>query len=318
MGNDLLREEAVAQALAAHDAIEEHDPATWVRYPWAGLDALVGAMSPGELHTVLALSGNGKTTLLVNLLHEWLMRKTRCYVLGFETDPKLLRLMLAGCYLKVDPRLVARLAWDQLPEGTQDQVETHLLMQTEAWHTDLLHLDGSTYVGPRELDQIMRTAHKAGYQVLLVDHFDRFDARSYQDTKLLAEGLKEGAKAYNLAVLCANQVSRVTRGTPAFRRTTPPSLDDSKGGNVLGENSDAILSLFRPLVAEMTKADRAMVTAGLRPVEDFIDHRRMGVKIEKSRWTSHAGQTTYLTYTQGLLTDPATEAEDAVASRYGL
>lgn len=314
---EALHAEAAGQIIDARDILET-DPLRWVRYPWESVHQLTGPIAPGEYHLLVALSGNGKSTFVMNALHGWLTRKRRCYVLGFETDPRVLRLMLAALYLQVDPRLVARLEWTQLPPGTRDQVETHLLMQSEDWYCDLLRFDGSTQVGWRELEATMALAARAGYELFVVDHFDRFDAPSYRDTKRLAEGLKEGAKAHGLAVLCANQVSRVTRGTPAFRRTTPPEIEDVKNGSVVAENCDAMLSIYRPLLPTMTKADRAMVTSGLKSVEDWIDRHAMGLKIVKSRWTSHAGRSVTLRYDQGQLTDPATDALEAMEARYGL
>lgn len=306
--------DAAAQACEAKDFLEQ-DRRTWVHYPYDSLSELVGPISPGEYHLLLALSGNGKTTFLMNVIHQWVARGTKVYCLPFEQDPRTMRLMLAGLYLQADPRLVARLDWGALPTGTRENVETHLLMQTEEWMADRIRFDGSTQVGPRELRTLMRVAARQGYQVFVVDHFDRFRNTQYLDTKLLAEGLKEGAKETGMAVLCANQVTRVKSAATAFRRTTPPGIDDCKSGNTVGENADSILALYRPLIEGMTKADRMQVSSGLRKVEDFIDNAKMGVKVEKSRWTSHAGRTVLLTYDRAMLSDPATQRRDAWEAR---
>jgi hypothetical protein len=314
---EALRSEAIQQTVDAHHLLHS-DPTHWTRYPYDSIARLVGPIAPGEYHLLLALTGNGKTTWLLNVLNEWTVTPTRTYGLFFEQPPTIMRLMLAGLALGYDPRLVARLEWAQLPEGAKAAVDTHLLWQGADEMTARVYFDGNTQVGPHELDRTMARAARNGYTVFVVDHFDRLDARSYSDTKKLAEGLKEGAKNYQLAVLCANQVSRVKVTGTIWRTVTPPGVDDCKGGQVVAENADCILSLYRPLVEGFTKADRALVAAQLSPVEDFINPLAMGVKVVKSRWTSHAGKTVQLAYHAARLRDPETDARFTQETRYGV
>ena len=68
---------------------------SYLHLPWPNVDALIGGIAPGDVWFVAGFSGNGKTTWLMNFVHESLTQGKTVYYLGLETRPAVLRTHLA-------------------------------------------------------------------------------------------------------------------------------------------------------------------------------------------------------------------------------
>jgi replicative DNA helicase len=293
------------------------DPLRWVRLPWDTLTEAVGALHPGAYWLVGAYTGAGKSTFLSNCLMDFAARGTRTYYLPLEQRPDMVRILWAGLACGYNPNHVAQLEWGRLPPNARTEVQAFLDWQESDRGRDIVFFDEVSTPTVGELRATIARAGRQGYQVMVIDHFNRMAQPRYQDTVDLAQALKEGAKEWGLALLVAGQLNRGDGRNP-LRMYLPPTIEDVKQGNVIVEEADVALGLYRPLQATASKADLALVRAGMKDVAAFVEPNTVGVKVLKHRFGPNTGRTYRLTFKAGRISDPITEHRDTTEARYGL
>lgn len=308
--------QSLEQVDGARDWLEQ-DPKTWVHLPWDTITEAVGALHPGAFWLVGAYTGAGKSTFLANTLMHFAAAKLRTYYLPLEQPPELVRLMWAALACGYDPNLVVQLKWPLLPPNARQEVSAYLDWQESDIGRRLVFFDDVSSPGVRELEDTLSRAGRQGFRVVVIDHFNRLAQPRYEDTVALARVIKETAKAYQLAILVAGQLNRGDGRNP-LRMYLPPTIEDVKGGNVVVEECDVALGLYRPLIETVTKADLALVKAGQKDVGPFIAPNAAGIKVLKHRFGSNTGRIFTLTYERGRLRDPETTTRDLLEERYGL
>lgn len=293
------------------------DPLRWVRLPWDTVTEAVGAMHPGAYWLVGAYTGGGKSTFLANCLMAFAASGVKTYYLPLEQPPVIVRTMWAGMACGYDPNAVVQLQWGSLPPTARSDVQTFLDWQESDVGRGTVFFDEVATPGVAELRGIIDRAGRQGYRVLVVDHFSRLAQARYQDTVELAQALKEHAKAWGIALLVAGQLNRGDGRNP-LRMYLPPTIEDIKGGNVLVEEADVALGLYRPLQETASKADLLLVKAGQKDVSGLVEPNTVGVKVLKHRFGSNTGRTYKLTFRAGRITDPATLQRERQEARYGV
>lgn len=301
----------------------ETDPeAGGVRFPWTRLDALVGPLRSHYLTLVGADTGNGKTSVMMHLLHEWQARGRRVYMVSLEIDPFLLRLYWACLATGCDPRPVIQKGKQGLPEESLTQIQRHMTWQ--AGSRDASHrvrFSSWRRLAIADLHPMMVEARTQGADVILLDHLHEIDidgpevrGTGYDRWVSCCRLLKELVREFQIPVVAAAQFHR----DKAFDRLAPflPPKDTAfQGGHKLLQVADVALGLYRPLTSLITKGEMVRLRAGLLNIRDFISQGQIGCAVLKHRWQDQRGKVCTLRYTQGYITDEEERTHEVVATR---
>src|SRR5690242_20030547 len=84
---------AIVSAKQTNRAIENlyADPGETIRFPYADVHRFVGRIAPGRLVFLMANTGQGKTTFLVDVFDRWAAGGMRLDFIGTEQEPDELR-----------------------------------------------------------------------------------------------------------------------------------------------------------------------------------------------------------------------------------
>jgi replicative DNA helicase len=286
------------------------DRSRYLHFPWQGVTDIAGTMAPGELWTVAARTGNGKTTFLLDFFDRTVTGEKPKPVLfvGLEQSPHELRIKWACLRCGVPPKLVlAPSDADVKSEAyrhAMDAVQEDLKQQLTQWKG--AHFAATRRVNKARLTRWTEWAADHGCVAVIVDHVDRMDHGSgrnsfheMSETIVLA---KELAVEHELVMILASQVGR-PNGDP-LQRFTPPALHELRGGGTKEEESNAVLCVFRPLKPDVTEADMKRVRQGLTDETQIYEHNAMAVRVLKHRMDGATlGRQSVLTFNRGRLLD---------------
>jgi len=233
------------------------------RWPFADLDRLIGPMLPGEFWVVAALTGNGKSSLLMSAMDGWAKRECSTLYIPLEIDPPEMRRRWAAWRLGLDPVLVAQNAWAQLPAGARDQHEAELAAQPTFPY---VHFVPDKQITIERIERWMQWGYKelAVRQVIL-DHFQRVThgpqatAAHRLAVALTAQRLRDKARDLGLVVIAAAQVLRNLEPLDAYR---PPLLSRIQDSSGIAQEASGVLVLSRKLRSDVSKGELAGVREG--------------------------------------------------------
>ncbi len=97
----------------------------------------------------------------------------------------------------------------------------------------------------------------------------------------LCQLLKEGAKDFKIPVLCAAQLHRGDGDVLA--PFLPPKPTAIQGGEVVRQESDVAMGLYRPLAANFTAQDAREVRMGQKRIKPYLEPETIGIHILKHR-----------------------------------
>jgi replicative DNA helicase len=319
-----LSEIAPIAALVAATQIEQararlrDDPAGSVLFPFRDLDLLSGPVRPGRLVFVMANTGQGKTTFLLNLTRRLLRQNVPDPVcidyLGTEQQPEELWTKLACLDAGVPPDIAINLAWDRWhnPNAINDVDSALVDLQFMYGTTGRLKFVPDKFITLARVEEAARDAADAGHSLLIVDHIDRIetDGDDYAAMRTLVRRMKELARDHDIVIIAASQSNRKGREGDRLAVYHPPRLETMRGGGVKEEEADIVLGLFRPiaerpptLTAKEWTARLSSVRKGDVPASEIISTDRMGVCLLKHRTRSNEGAQCYLRIDRGIATD---------------
>jgi replicative DNA helicase len=270
------------------DAIVETErpPGDYPHLPWPAAMRLVGPLLPGQLWTIGARPGQGKTTVLLNLLHDLVQQRRPVLYMTTETRAEELRRVWAAMTLGLDVDAVLENRWRDLPTDAPAQLREHLEWQA------LSVADLACFVDLPQLsvDHVARTlrdyAKAAGYSIVLLDHIHRWQVQelSQKTAGMTAavQWLKGMAAKYGFVVLLAAQLNRPDRNALGSE-FLPAPLSALKQTGALEEESNVVLMLHRARSKEATAAMAKEVAAGQRDVRDLIEPGIMCAAVAKHR-----------------------------------
>lgn len=275
------------QAERAFWALYE-DKRHFPRLPWAAADAIAGPLVPGHLVTVAARTGGGKTTLLLSLLDRWADSGLGVSYMGLEQTPLELRTKWACLRAGVPPE--AALAHDtsrlygQPLAGAIASVGEALDWQRRPEIRSLVKFAPTKVVDVAMLAKVAKWTAGEGRQVLIVDHVDRIDHgdgfNAFAEMSRTIRTAKELAIEHKLIVILASQAKRPS---DPLQRFMPMEESDMRGGGTKEEESDLILTAYRPLKPGTTAEQLREVRQGLLSESYVIQPDVMGLKNLKSR-----------------------------------
>lgn len=296
-----------------------HANADAVSIPLPSLHRLVGRLAPGRVIVVTGATGNGKTTLLLELARRAAMRGDKLAYLGTEQPPHELWRTMA-CALEGVPSGVGITdAWDDLTPADLDVIRrvrwtldgdaappidtpADVRRFVENTETDLM-----AKIGPRLniLDHPMptpgavraacRRAVQDGARLVVLDHLGRVlgddaDAQAYGAKKAATSALVEIAKQEGVCLLVGVQQNRKERGGDHLGPYQPPKLVGLEGGGFIEQEAWACVGVWRPLreptPGEDIKAfheQRRQARAGDIEVREVLEPDTMAVVLLKHR-----------------------------------
>lgn len=287
------------------------DRSRYLPFPWQGVTDIAGVMAPGELWTVAARTGNGKTTFLLDFFDRTVTADTPKPVLfvGLEQAPHELRVKWACLRCGVPPKLVLAPSDSDITapnyRSAMDAVQADLEQQRHRFKQSA-HFAATRRINKARLQQWTEWAADHGCVAVIVDHVDRMqhgDGRNsfheMSETIVLA---KELAVQHSLVMILASQVGR-PNGDP-LQRFTPPALHELRGGGTKEEESNAVLCVYRPLKADVTEQQMKRVRQGLMDETQIYEPNAMAVRVLKHRLDGATlGRQAVLSFNKGRLLD---------------
>lgn len=311
---------AAAQVEAARTLTTE-DTTGCPRMPWDALHAVTGPMLPWQFWVLAAATGNGKSTTLMSLVAAWLSEERRVYMLPLEQPGDLMRLYLAALRQGLDPRRVLAGRWEDLPAHAKASVQKDLAWQATPDAAALLHFSPRAFVDEAGLRASLDEAADFGADVVIIDHLHRLQMTghrdSYQALVRICQLLKELAKSHRIPILCAAQLHRGDGDLLAPYH--PPKPTAIQGGEVIRQECDLALGVYRPLRGVMSREDALELKAGQRSITQFLEPYCVGFHVLKHRVDGEQnGKIVRLHYERGQISDPVTDQRAAWEARHGL
>jgi replicative DNA helicase len=214
------------------------------------LDRFAG-LRPGELTTVLARPGHGKTAFALNVTTNACVP---ALVFSGEQD--------ADSVLQRIAASVGRIPLQRIRADGLSAEDMPVLQRIAEW----LPQSAITIIDQPapSLDMIEQETRKhvrrSGTQLVVVDYLQRMrtdgtDAAKWEAVGRNIAGLKELARTHEVAVLCLAQAGRGCDAREGDERI--PRLDDAQHASAIEQESDVVLGLYRPRGYEPTSADKS-------------------------------------------------------------
>ena len=260
-----------SELAAEYDAYIEKLKSHKVRLGWSEVDARLRGIAPGEVLTIIAKSGVGKTAVLQNILrHIALSQDTVSLFCSLEQP-------LAQVFERF-AQMGSEEAGEDIESSWQDPVERERLTTTVTDDLgDQVLTCGRSGLRLGQLNQALDVAEEkigSPVHVLAVDYLGLLDTSDLEKTlygqvSRAARELKNLARNRDLVVICLCQVSRAN-GEDGSK---PLNIYSARESGAIEESADFLLGLYRPDLHE----------------EDKI----MAVQILKNRKGQHGIEFTY-------------------------
>lgn len=286
------------------------DPPRW---PYASLHAMLGAMAPGRVTVVGAGTGQGKTTLSLDLVDRLADEPSgrRVYVLGLEQRPKELRTKWACLRAGVPASVAFEKAWWDVDGGLdmRERVADEFRAQKRTRLGERVIFDPASHIDRRALRWAADHARAAGCEVLVIDHIDRVTHGPGQnpvhELTQTVELCTELADDYELHLVVFSQLNRDAGKGDRLAKYQPPQLHHLLGGSAKEREADVVLAVHRPLKFGVTREELAAVRAGEAEVRAVLEPYTSCVSCLKHRLrgSEAEGRWTYLTLSNGRLAD---------------
>lgn len=227
-------------------------PVVHVQFPYAPLHAMVGRMAAGSLVFVMANTGQGKTTFLLDVLDRWAEQDVRIDYLGTEQEPNELIRKWACLRADVPAGVAIGHEWDEYDQGARWKVRViQQVHEIEGKFGTRVMFCPDKFITLTKIELAARRAHERGAHVLIVDHVDRIEVEGreteYTAMKKLVRRLKELARDHNLVMVVASQMNREARKADRLGAYRAPQLHQMQGGGTKEQEADVVIGLWRPI-----------------------------------------------------------------------
>ena len=232
------------ELIAEYDTYVEKLKTHKIRLGWPEVDARLRGIAPGEVLTLIARSGVGKTAVLQNILRH----------IALSQDAISLFCSLEQPLAQVFERF-AQMSTQETGEDIEIGWDTPMTREriAAAVSKDLgehVYVCGRSGLRMEQLEQALdATQAKAKHpvSVLAVDYLGLLDTRDldknlYGQISRAAREMKNLAKRRDLAVLCLCQVSRAN-GEDGSK---PLNIYSARESGAIEESADFLLGLYRP------------------------------------------------------------------------
>lgn len=267
------------------DALERMriDPLSRPRVPWDSLHDLLGPMWPGEFWVLAAATGNGKSSLLMNLVDAWATAGKRVYLMSLEQPPEIMRQYWAAFGLHLPVRQVLE---NGLSGVDAQRVRDHLRWQQDQAGGRLRVLfDDSEFLTVDTVRAAFEHAWRFKAHVVVIDHINHIDVEvgnDYQALRGVCQAVLRFARASGIAVFAGAQLHR-DREHDVLAPYLPPKPTAIQGGEVVRQMCHVALGLYRPLTMDFSAEDARMVRLGKSEIRQFLEPNTIGFHVLKHR-----------------------------------
>ena len=298
------------------------DPLDLPRLPWDSLHDLLGPLWPESFWVVAAATGNGKSTALMQLVDFWSHEDVRVWMLPLEQPGYVMRQYWAALACGYDPAKVLENNWRALPSGAEAKVREHLAWQQATNGGRFkVHFSDARRIGMAQLAEEYQQAADALSHVVVIDHIHRLDmggGHPHSMLVALCQQIKELAKYYSIPCVAAAQLHRDKEGD-VLAPFLPPKPTAIQGGEVIRQECDVAIGLYRPLQDTFTAENARAIRMGQSKIRPFLEPNSVGVHVLKHRVRGNTlGELVKLRYEHGRITCSQTEDRLAYERRHDL
>ncbi|MGV8123122.1 MAG: DnaB-like helicase C-terminal domain-containing protein [Candidatus Xenobiia bacterium LiM19] len=214
---------------------------------------LMRGIAPGEVLTILARSGVGKTATILNLMLRIGVSNPVMPQLFFTLEqpaPQIFeRMAQIACKLK---GIEVEEIYSENTAALKKEVEG----LTRRFFQNVLIVD-KDFLTPADMTSIFKIAEsKIGKKigVMVIDYMGRMkgsEKSSYETLSANAQAVKHMAKELDVAVICAAQVGREKGGDGSL----PLDMDSARDSGQVEEAADFVLGMWRPKLKANTEKD---------------------------------------------------------------
>lgn len=210
-----------------------------IGYGYRAIDRTCVPTQPGNLVQIGGSGGSGKSTVLRNLIRNWVHAGHRVALLSAEMTAKEQLLNFAAMDLGI--------ATDRLWRGALDDVEKLAIMQQAHWYLDSrLKINDRPYLTPETVVKIMKRYAKEGYDFLCLDHLHRVDLGDESKIRVNAGAFARELK--NVAMLEKKRVVALVQLTKMDDTEEPTNANIRESAQIV-EEADSVFFVWRKLVA---------------------------------------------------------------------
>ena len=307
-----LQDQADAQAAFAQ-LQGQVDRRTRPWLPWPCVNALTDCLMPWEWWVICGYTGNGKSSLVLNLIDHFSQAGRNVYVLPLEQGPEILLRAHAALRLGFRPADVLRNRWDRLGPDAQRLVEAELREDHPHVHYNPARsLDVTTLAGAWD------EAVAWGADLVVIDHLHRLADDDRRALASIARLLTDLAQQSQLPAIAMAQMNEGPDPDPvrAYRK---PILRDIHGSATIAREAHVILGLYRPLRDDAGADEIRAVRDRTQDAYTLAKPGRAGMNLLKHRTDGeHVGRSVELVYRNGRFHDPEELAHAETEARYGL
>lgn len=203
------------------------------------LDEAMGGVFNGEMLTLVARPGVGKTQLLVQWAVRWAMQGMKVLVASMEMPPRQMVHRIDGVLGGFNPRIFRKARREGIDE-LRAKVNRKLSIMHELGG-NIMFTNNSELT----LQGIKAAADSLAPDIIIVDGIyllrtdDNTKAAGWERVKQASNGLKLMALDVNVPVIATSQLGRREKGASA----TVPALDDIAYSDSIGQDSDFVVGL---------------------------------------------------------------------------
>jgi replicative DNA helicase len=289
-------------------------------WPWPTLERIVGATSPGEVWVIGARTGDGKSTIVANLIRllGW-TQQVRITTAPLEVSPASLKLRLACLELGWPVKAVVRGEWWHAGAPTEtdmrSQVRAAIQRQGESPIRDWARYCPAETMDREGLAKLVAEAAEWHHRLVIIDHIhhmehgDGPENRGIRDTMKFAKKL---ARQHDLVILFTAQLGRGDV-RDRKRKFYPPELTDLQGASAIEQVADGVLLLYQPLLAGTKESQVNDVLTGAREYRSVFKPNTMAAKVGKHRLDGETAknQVAELKFQCGAILEPGITYGDA-------
>lgn len=293
--------------IAATVALLGERPEKYPRWPWPAFNREVGGLPPGRLTVVGARPGQGKTTILLNAVRQWLEDGLKVCYLGTEQSYEETWQRLAALELAIPPVLILEHRWEEIarlsgaPVWKVEMDATEMVSSVgrrwgrHMWCVDLPRLTAAGFL------EVAEKAVSRGAELIVLDHV----LRLRYDLQMLTAAVgdlvteaKECATRHKIHVVIAAQLARTPASLGLAALLTPPRADQLKQSGTLEQEADVVLLLHRVPIPDV-ESRLGEVRAGRLDIAELYQEQVLGVTVGKHRLRSHLTDRMFKLWVEG-------------------
>jgi replicative DNA helicase len=207
------------------------------------VDDLVRGMRPGEVCTLLGRSGAGKTTFVINVMYNVIMKQNQNVIFN---SLELNRVNIIPQFIQIHKELPEGKVTTLVRSGKADSDIVDLATKMDE-RLRIVDRPGQTL---KDIERYVMVANEEIFDkpvgLVVIDYFQYLKTEgkksSYEEMSQMARELKELAKRLNCVILALTQANREGGGDGSEKL----SMKSARDTGAIEESSDYMLGIYRP------------------------------------------------------------------------